>query len=134
MTSNLPSTHSEVASLDTTITTDLEKHTMKPIDKESSETASMKSDLEKQTPNPIEPASDAQDPKDERQYPPKNETILVMISLYFTMFLMALVSAVQAKAIPKLGSSLIPMQDRTIIATAIPYITDDFHSFGDVGW
>ena len=25
-------------------------------------------------------------------------------------------------------------QDRTIIATAIPRITDDFHSLGDVGW
>lgn len=25
-------------------------------------------------------------------------------------------------------------QDRTIIGTAIPKITDDFHSIGDVGW
>lgn len=24
--------------------------------------------------------------------------------------------------------------DRTIVATAIPRITDDFHSLGDVGW
>ena len=29
---------------------------------------------------------------------------------------------------------LIRVQDRTIIATAIPRITDDFHSLGDVGW
>jgi len=26
------------------------------------------------------------------------------------------------------------MQDRTIIAIAIPRMTDDFHSFGDIGW
>lgn len=26
------------------------------------------------------------------------------------------------------------IQDATIIATAIPYITDQFHSLGDVGW
>lgn len=30
--------------------------------------------------------------------------------------------------------SLISVQDRTIIATAIPKITDEFHSLDDVGW
>lgn len=25
-------------------------------------------------------------------------------------------------------------QDRTILGTAVPKITDDFHSIGDVGW
>ena len=29
---------------------------------------------------------------------------------------------------------LTPLQDRTIIATAVPYITDHFHAFGDAGW
>ncbi|KAF2492708.1 major facilitator superfamily protein [Lophium mytilinum] len=40
--------------------------------------------------------------------------IPVMIAIYLTMFLVAL--------------------DKTIIATAIPRITDDFHSLGDIGW
>jgi len=31
-------------------------------------------------------------------------------------------------------NSLICRQDRNIIATAIPKITDEFHSIGDVGW
>ena len=29
---------------------------------------------------------------------------------------------------------LISLQDRTIIATAVPYITNHFHAFGDAGW
>jgi len=33
-----------------------------------------------------------------------------------------------------MGSILTCFQDRTIIATAIPRITDDFHSLGDIGW
>ena len=100
MASNLPSTQSEVASLDTTA--DLEKSTMTPIDGGSSETASIKADLERQTPGSVEPVPNPQPPTDERQYPPKQETILIMISLYFTMFLMALVSAGRAKASEKL--------------------------------
>ena len=39
---------------------------------------------------------------------------LIMVALYLTMFLVAL--------------------DRTIIGTAIPAITDQFHSIKDVGW
>lgn len=102
MASNLPSAQSEVASSDTAINTGLEKNTVTPIDRASSEAASIKGDLEKQTPSSLEPGSNAQVPEDERHYPPKQETILIMISLYFTMFLMALVSAVRAKASEKL--------------------------------
>ena len=98
MASNLPSAHSEVASLDTTINADLEKNTATPIDRGSSETASIKADMEKQPPGSTEPISDPQAPDDEAHYPPKRETILIMISLYFTMFLMALVSTSWAKA------------------------------------
>lgn len=39
---------------------------------------------------------------------------LIMVSLYFSAFCVAL--------------------DRTIIATAVPKITDEFHSIGDIGW
>lgn len=38
----------------------------------------------------------------------------IMFSIFMAMFLVAL--------------------DRTIIGTAIPKITDDFHSIGDIGW
>ncbi|KAH6680514.1 major facilitator superfamily domain-containing protein [Halenospora varia] len=47
-------------------------------------------------------------------YPEWRRLTLIMIALYTTMFLVAL--------------------DRTIIATAIPKITDVFHSINDVGW
>ena len=33
-----------------------------------------------------------------------------------------------------LDTNISPQQDRTIIATAIPTITDDFHALNDVGW
>lgn len=42
------------------------------------------------------------------------KAVVIMLSLYCTVFLVAL--------------------DRTIIGTAIPQITDDFHSFDDIGW
>jgi hypothetical protein len=47
-------------------------------------------------------------------YPQGLKLGLILISIYCAVFLVAL--------------------DRTIIATALPRITDDFHSFDDVGW
>ncbi|MCJ1436570.1 hypothetical protein MMC27_005950 [Xylographa pallens] len=47
-------------------------------------------------------------------YPTRKALALIMLALYLAVFLVAL--------------------DRTIIATAIPRITDDFHSLGDTGW
>ncbi|MCJ1400806.1 hypothetical protein MMC11_004014 [Xylographa trunciseda] len=52
--------------------------------------------------------------KIEPQYPSGLKLTLILLSIYLALFLVAL--------------------DRTIIATAIPKITDDFHSLGDVGW
>ncbi|KAL8801085.1 MAG: hypothetical protein Q9182_004724 [Xanthomendoza sp. 2 TL-2023] len=52
--------------------------------------------------------------EDESQYPSTKVVIVVMVALYLAMFLVAL--------------------DRTVISTAIPSITDDFNSLGDVGW
>ncbi|QVM10208.1 hypothetical protein D8B26_004869 [Coccidioides posadasii str. Silveira] len=51
---------------------------------------------------------------DDSQYPGLATVIPIMAALYLGVFLVAL--------------------DRTIIATAIPRITDDFHSLNDVGW
>jgi len=58
----------------------------------------------------IQPAKSATD----SVYPPPKEVFLVMTSILLTLFLVAL--------------------DRTIIATAIPKITDDFNSLSDIGW
>jgi len=51
---------------------------------------------------------------DEVIYPSKGRTAVIMACLYTSMFLVAL--------------------DRTILATAIPRITDDFQSIDDIGW
>jgi len=59
------------------------------------------------------------EPEEEEQgekevYPPWKRVAVIMAALYCTMFIVAL--------------------DRTILGTAIPKITDDFHSINDVGW
>lgn len=48
------------------------------------------------------------------EYPHGIKLFLILISIYMAIFLQAL--------------------DRTVIATALPRITDDFKAFGDVGW
>lgn len=51
----------------------------------------------------------------ESQYQPKTLKFwLILFCVFFSLFLVAL--------------------DRTIFATAIPRITDEFHSLGDIGW
>ncbi|KAK0650673.1 Efflux pump roqT [Lasiodiplodia hormozganensis] len=47
-------------------------------------------------------------------FPPAAVVVPILITIYMGLFLVAL--------------------DRTILATAIPIITDEFHSLGDVGW
>lgn len=48
------------------------------------------------------------------EYPTGLKLFLLLLSIYLSVFLVAL--------------------DRTIIATALPVITDHFHSIGDIGW
>ncbi|KAL2037090.1 hypothetical protein N7G274_010217 [Stereocaulon virgatum] len=50
----------------------------------------------------------------EQDFPSTKRVVPIVIALYMNSFLVAI--------------------DRTIIATAIPRITDDFHALGDVGW
>jgi MFS family permease len=59
------------------------------------------------------PTPTKDDPPD-AEYPPRRTVVIVMAGIFMTAFLVAL--------------------DRTIIATAIPRITDEFHSLGDIGW
>ncbi|MCJ1476436.1 hypothetical protein MMC13_005102 [Lambiella insularis] len=50
----------------------------------------------------------------EKEYPHWTKTIMICVALYLALFLISL--------------------DRSIIATAIPQMTDEFHSLGDIGW
>ncbi|CAK7198157.1 hypothetical protein SEUCBS139899_000815 [Sporothrix eucalyptigena] len=52
--------------------------------------------------------------KEKQQFPPLRTVLIVMAALYLAMFLVSL--------------------DRIIISTAIPQITDEFHSINDIGW
>ncbi|KAK9780391.1 putative Major facilitator superfamily (MFS) profile domain-containing protein [Seiridium cardinale] len=52
--------------------------------------------------------------QDEKQYPPFKIVLPAMAAIWLTFFLIAL--------------------DRTIIGTAIPSISQDFNSFGDIAW
>ncbi|EPS36331.1 hypothetical protein H072_10162 [Dactylellina haptotyla CBS 200.50] len=59
-------------------------------------------------------SQDGSPPKPDDQSQSKTKKILVFVSVFLSMFLVAL--------------------DRTIISTAIPQITDEFHSLTEVGW
>ena len=61
-----------------------------------------------------EGAALAQATSNVENYPTGAKLALTLLSVYLSVFLVAL--------------------DRTIIATALPEITNKFHSFGDVGW
>ncbi|EPE10757.1 major facilitator superfamily transporter [Ophiostoma piceae UAMH 11346] len=57
--------------------------------------------------------------EDHAEYPPMRIVVPVMAALYLAMFLVSL---------------RLTDKDRIIISTAIPKITDDFHSINDIGW
>lgn len=69
-------------------------------------------DVEKTNEN--ETTVDDQNGSNSTEYPHGLKLVLLLMSIYFSVFLVAL--------------------DRTIIATALPQITDHFDSFDDVGW
>lgn len=97
---------------------DLTAHGAKPAhssdpsgqDSPAAATTRVTSDTEGLTPNQKPPGSDPNE-----NFKPKSLRFwLIMLSNFLAIFLVAL--------------------DRTIIATAIPRITDDFRSLGDIGW
>lgn len=72
-------------------------------------------------------------PKAEIEYPPFATVLVIMVALYLALFFVSLVE------FPIYNCSyqaveLTVGQDRTIIATAIPRMTDTFHSLDDIGW
>ena len=50
----------------------------------------------------------------EFEYPSMKKALVILIALYAAVFIVAI--------------------DRTILGTAIPRMTDEFHSFNDIGW
>ncbi|KAK0363874.1 hypothetical protein LTR91_024258 [Friedmanniomyces endolithicus] len=74
--------------------------------------ASSEAEMEK----PASPPSDLKPSvsNGEQVFPPFRQRVIVMVAILLAVFLIAL--------------------DRTIIATAIPKITDEFHSLNDIGW
>ena len=69
----------------------------------------------------------------EKNFQPRSPRFwTIIIGMYASIFLVALVSLRMNSA--ALGSHLRPKQDRMIIATAIPGITNEFHSIEDIGW
>ena len=81
--------------------------------RESVSVDSSPDDAKKEKSEEVNAPPQSQD-SEEPQYPPLKKLVVIMAALYMSLFLI--------------------MLDRTIIATAIPRITDDFHSLGDVGW
>ncbi|KAL0256657.1 hypothetical protein SLS55_009053 [Diplodia seriata] len=83
-------------------------------------------------------------PASEFAYPPARIAVPIIITVYLGLFVVALVSfhvnlsLSQPFVHPLMrnpeGLTNLRRQDRTIIATAIPIITNEFHSLGDVGW
>jgi MFS family permease len=65
-------------------------------------------------------------------YPSGLKLILLMISIFIGMFLVSLVCFIGALR----TESFIDCtdQDRLIVSTAIPEITNEFNSAGDIGW
>ena len=76
--------------------------------------------------------------EDEIQYPQGLIFAVILFSIFLAMFLVALVSSsiicLNGSPMPRSLCADYHVQDRTILSTAIPRITDDFNSLKDVGW
>lgn len=69
----------------------------------------------------------------EKNFQPRSSSFwVIIIGMYASNFLVALVSFA-GNEVYSAGSHSRPDQDRMIIAPAIPGITNEFHSIGDIG-
>lgn len=68
------------------------------------------------------------------EYPVAWKLGLITIGLCLSVFCMALVRLESPPYLIPRSGSLTDIQDNTILATAIPRITDQFHALEDVGW
>ncbi|KAK3064895.1 hypothetical protein LTR53_018345, partial [Teratosphaeriaceae sp. CCFEE 6253] len=108
-----PQTTTHTASMPTvsTIRTGVAKP--EPAVQRPASPTSYEPEMEKPAASPLDTNSPTE-PSNDPEYPPFRQRLLVMIAILLAVFLIAL--------------------DRTIIATAIPKITDAFHSLDDIGW
>jgi len=73
---------------------------------------------------------DTEQQDDEKTYPLKKIVLPAMAAIYLAVFLVALVCLYHCT----LNDRLTVIQDRTIIGTAVPSISNQFNSFGDIAW
>ncbi|TKA30193.1 hypothetical protein B0A54_15387 [Friedmanniomyces endolithicus] len=97
---------------DATMTMPVEKPEQAHQRPESLASSEAEAEMEKQAspPSDLKPSVS----NGEQVFPPFRQRVIVMVAILLAVFLIAL--------------------DRTIIATAIPKITDEFHSLNDIGW
>lgn len=70
---------------------------------------------------------------DQETYPSPMKLAVIVTALCLAIFCMALVSTIQLSG-TRFNIDFLFLQDNTIIATAIPHITGQFHALDDVGW
>lgn len=58
--------------------------------------------------------------------------VIIMLGVLLSVFLVALVC--ECRVCKGLTGQLTRIKDRTIVATAVPKIADEFHSLFDIGW
>lgn len=82
-------------------------------------------------PSPLDKRENGPQEDGDREYPPLKVVLPTMAAIWLAFFVVALVSIY---AIQPSKSDINPFQDRTIIGTAVPTITKQFNSFGDIAW
>lgn len=68
------------------------------------------------------------------EYPSGMRLGLIITSAFISMFLVSLVRISTSEVSSLQSQRITTVQDRMIITTAIPQITDDFNSVTDIGW
>ncbi|KAI9744720.1 MAG: hypothetical protein M1818_001645 [Claussenomyces sp. TS43310] len=113
----------------------MEKPDVTPKVSEDVELGSARGEADAPEETTTEPVAAADEEEEGKEYPSVAKVIPVMFALYLTLFLISLVSLTSSVFYVKSpNEETDEWQDRTIITTAIPQITDDFHSIGDIGW
>ena len=66
------------------------------------------------------------------EYPPRKVLIPATLGIALAVFLVSLVPHLLPNGRVRCADTI--LQDRTVLGTAIPSITNEFHSFGDIAW
>jgi hypothetical protein len=104
--------------------TSISSTTEKPEGLESADNGNEKGDIEAEK-------DQTTPPEDVTEYPKGFRLAMVILALVLSVFLVALDMASSNLSIRILLPTDMP---QTIVATAIPHITDEFHSLDQIGW